>query len=231
MLGHRPDEFGLVPDADGFVTYKELLQAIHEEQEWRYVRRSHINEVLLGKDRPLFQSKDNAVRVLERRWRLDIDYPAQNLPKVLFAAVRARAHPVAMEKGLKSAEGRYLVLSPDKDMALRMGKRRDQKPVLLNISAAAAEKEGVLLFSFGGLFLGQEIPARFISGPPVSKEIREGLRERKTRKEKPVPRPHDFTAGTFSLDILRDPDSRRRKKAKKRKGWKEEAKKIRSGGQ
>ena len=30
ILGHGPDEFGLVPDKKGFVTYKELLQAIHE---------------------------------------------------------------------------------------------------------------------------------------------------------------------------------------------------------
>jgi len=48
MLGHRPDEFGLVPDSEGFIPYKELLQAIHEEEGWRYVRRSHINEVLFG---------------------------------------------------------------------------------------------------------------------------------------------------------------------------------------
>jgi putative RNA 2'-phosphotransferase len=30
VLGRRPDEFGLVPDADGFVRLKDLLKALHE---------------------------------------------------------------------------------------------------------------------------------------------------------------------------------------------------------
>ena len=55
ILGRRPDEFGIVPDRRGFVGLKELLQAFHEEEGWSYVRQSHINEVLLGKDRGLFE--------------------------------------------------------------------------------------------------------------------------------------------------------------------------------
>ena len=70
ILGHRPDEFGLLPDPSGYVPYKSLLQAIHEESGWGYVRRSHINEVLLGKDRPLFEALENRIRVLDRRWQL-----------------------------------------------------------------------------------------------------------------------------------------------------------------
>ena len=30
ILGNRPDEFGLVPDREGYVGMKEFLQAIHE---------------------------------------------------------------------------------------------------------------------------------------------------------------------------------------------------------
>ncbi len=52
VLGHRPDEFALVPDPEGFVSYKDLLQAINEEPGLGYVRQGHIHEVLFGKDRP-----------------------------------------------------------------------------------------------------------------------------------------------------------------------------------
>jgi putative RNA 2'-phosphotransferase len=229
ILGHSPDEFGLVPDGDGFVTYKELLQAIHEEPQWRYVRRSHINEVLLGKDRGLFQPEDNRIRVLERRWRMDMENPSTSLPKVLFTPVRKRAHPVVMEKGLKSIEGRHVVLSPDEDMALRIGMRRDKEPVLLEILASAAQREGALFFPFGNLFLSPQIPAKFVSGPPVAKETLERRGGMDIKKETVVSRPVDLTPGTFSLDITRDPDLRRRTKNKKRKGWKEEARKLRKG--
>jgi putative RNA 2'-phosphotransferase len=218
-----------VPDSDGFVTYKELLQAIHEEPNWRYVRRSHINEVLLGKDRPLFQPEENKIRVLNRQWHIDLDNPSISTPKVLFAPVRRKAHPVVMEKGLKPGRGKYVILSPNKDVASKIGRRKDQHPVLLEIMAGAAESEGVFFFPFGDLFLTPQIPSNFISGPPISKEVLESLRDRLERREKHAPRPVEFTAGSFLLDINRDPDVSRRGKGKKRKGWKEEARNIRRG--
>jgi len=37
ILAYRPDEFGLVPSEEGFVRYKDLLKALHEEDGWRTV--------------------------------------------------------------------------------------------------------------------------------------------------------------------------------------------------
>jgi putative RNA 2'-phosphotransferase len=227
ILGRRPDEFGLVPGKDGFVKYKELLQAIHEEPGWGYVRQSHINEVLLGKDRPLFQIEDNHIRALERKWQLELNEPVKVLPGILYTAVRKRAHPVAMEKGLTSTEGRYLVLSPNKSMALRIGRRRDPKPVLLEVMTGTVEKQRISFYAFGDLFVSLQIAARFISGPPVPKEDMERRGDAEVRKEKALPKQTDFAPGTFSLDISRDPDLHRRAKGKKRKGWKEDARRIR----
>jgi putative RNA 2'-phosphotransferase len=227
MLGHRPYEFGLVPDMDGFVSYKELLQAIHEEPGWHYVRQSNVNEVLLGKDRFLFQPEEKRIRVLDRQWQMDLDHPSDMLPKLLFTPTRKKAHPVVMEKGLKSAEGKHIVLSTDQDMILRIGKRRDQEPVLLEILASSAQSKGILFYAFGGLFLCTGIPAGFIAGPQVSKEILESLRAAAEAKKEARPKPADFTPGTFLLDPSRDTDLKRRAKGKKRKGWKEEARKVR----
>lgn len=229
ILGHRPDEFGLVPDSDGYVTYKELLQATHEEAGWHYVRKSHINEALSGKDRGLFQTDEKRIRVFDTRWQMNLEDAPQPVPKILFAPIRRKAHPVVMEKGLKSSEGRYQVLCADKDMALRIGKRRDQKPVLLEILASEAESKGVSFHVFGNLFLSPNIPAGFISGPPISREILESRKEAEAKKEPMKIKPVDFTPGTFPLDAARDPDLRRRAKGKKRRGWKEEARKIRRG--
>ncbi len=227
VLGHRPYEFGLVPDRNGFVGYKELLQAVNEESGWGYVRRSHINEVLLGKDRTLFESEDKCIRVVERRWRLGLETPSESPPKILFTPVRRKAHGAVMEKGLKAPEGRHLVLTHNRDMALRIGKRRDHEPVLLEISTQAAERARVLFYPFGDLFLSPQIPAGFISGPPVAREVLEARREVHEKGVKVKEKPHGFPAGAFPLDISRDPDPYRRAKGKKRKGWKEDARKIR----
>ena len=228
VLGHRPDEFGLVPDIDGFVPLKELLKAIHEEEGWSYVRQSHINEVLLGQDRHLFQCEGNRIRTMERQWTLDISRAVTSLPKILFTPVRAKAHAFVMDKGLRADGERYLVLSPDRAMALRIGKRRDQDPVIIEVIAAEARKKGAPFYQFGILFLSSQISTRFITGPLVSKKILE-----RTKKQIPVPltkppKPAvDFAPGTFSLDSRKDPDLARRTKGRKSKGWKEKARKHR----
>jgi len=238
VLGHRPDEFGLVPDREGFVAYKELLQALHEEEAWRYVRQSHINEILLGDERTLFQSENKRIRSTDPRWRLDLHHPVISLPKILFTAIRQKAHPVVMEKGLKGTGDRLLIgtgdrlliLSPVRDMALRIGRRRDQKPVVLEILAERAAEKGTVFYGFEDLLLSPEIPSRFIAGPPVPKDVLERIREKGPSPLKdPMARRPVLTPGTFILDPSRDPDPHRKAKGKKRKGWKEAARKIRRG--
>lgn len=224
ILGHRPYEFGLVPDKDGFVNYKELLWAIHEEDGWSYVRQGSINEVLLGKDRALFESDDKSIRALDRHWELNLNNPSPFLPKILFLPIRRRAHPVAMEKGLRPIAGRYHILSPDRDMAQRIGRRRDQSPVILEVMADKALKGGTAFYPFGDLFLASEIPSRYIAAPPVPKEV---VRLRDERPKKKEEKSGDFQAGTFVLDLERDMDRSRRFKGKKKRGWKEETRKYR----
>ena len=222
ILAHRPDEFGLVPDSVGFITMKELLRAIHEEPSWGYVREGHLREVLIGKDRAFFLHEGDRIRAAQIRWQLDLQTPSQNTPKILFIAIRRKAHVPVMEKGLFSE--RLLVLSPDRDMALRIGRRRDQKPILLEVKSGPAQQQGVSFYSFGDLYLAHEIPPEFISGPPVPEEIRE---PRPSKKEKPLPRPPIPSGGTFVLDIHRDPDLSRRRSGRKPRGWKEDSRKMR----
>lgn len=222
ILAHRPDEFGLVPDSMGLITLKELLRAIHEEPGWGYVREGHIHEVLIGKDRALFVWEEDRLGAVDRRWHLDLQAPSENTPKILFVAVRRKAHVHVMEKGLFS--DRPLVLSPDRDMALRIGRRRDQKPIMLEVMTGPAQQQGVSFYAFGDLYLAREIPAEFISGPPVPEEIRE---PQPPKKEKTVPQPSLLSGGTFVLDIQRDPDVSRRRTGRKPRGWKEDSRKMR----
>ncbi|HEX9911523.1 MAG TPA: RNA 2'-phosphotransferase [Desulfatiglandales bacterium] len=222
ILAHRPDEFGLVPDSIGFITMKELLRAIHEEPGWGYVREGHIREVLIGKDRALFAWEEERIRAVEKSWHLDLQTPSENSPKILFVAIRRKAHVHVMEKGLFS--DRPLVLSTDRDMALRIGRRRDQKPILLEVMTGPAQQQGVSFHAFGDLYLAKEIPAEFISGPPVPEEIRE---PKTPKKEKTVPQPSILSGGSFVLDVHRDPDLSRRRTGRKPRGWKENSRKMR----
>jgi putative RNA 2'-phosphotransferase len=227
MLGHRPYEFGLVPDTEGFVPCKELLKAINEEPGWGYVRQGNINEVLSGKERALFLSDGKRIKTADRHWGLDLGRPALSLPKILFFGIRRKAHPVVMEKGLRKIEGLYYALSPEREMAQRIGMRHDQRPVLLEIMAGVAQKEGGLFYSFGDLFLTPEISVGHIAGPPVPKDIKKAREEKPVKVRETLPA---FQAGTFAMDMKRDMDQSRRQAGRKKKGWKEEVRRVRRKG-
>ena len=232
MLGQRPDEFGLIPDEKGFVPIKELLKAIHEEKDFRYVRASHINEILIGKDRYLFESTDKLIRVKEKKWQLDLTNPARLVPKILYTGVKRKTCMFISDKGLKSAINSYIILSPSKEFSEKIGKRRDPKPVVLTILASDAQSMGHTFYQFGSLFLSPEIGPDFISGYPIQKEPdhekKKPVQTKRTSKTKPATK--NLTPGSFIMDVPKDPDIHRKLKGKKKKGWKEEARKLRRKG-
>lgn len=223
ILAHRPDEFGLVPDTEGFIGYKELLQAIHEEPGWGYVKLGDIREVLMGAGRSLFDFDENRIRAVEKRWQIDAGF-SESMPSILYIAVRKRAHPHVMEKGIGS--DRNLVLSADPEFAMRIGRRRDPKPVLLEVQTSAARQKNISFAIFGALYLTKEVPADCISGPPVE-EAPVPRKTEKPKEEKPVAKKADFMPGSFLLDFQRDPAPHRGLKGKKGKSWKEDARKVR----
>ncbi|MGD8389671.1 MAG: hypothetical protein PVG49_21165 [Desulfobacteraceae bacterium] len=230
MLGHRPDEFGLVPDSDGFVPVKRLLQAIREEPGWRHVGEGLLREVLPSEHRGLFDAEENRIRAVERRFHLDLDAPVQPPPGLLYTPVRKRAHFHALEKGLGPHPHGFHVLTPDPDMAQRIGHRSDPSPVLLEVRIPERGDGALPLYPFGDLFLAAEVPAKDIVGPPLGKDDLKDFESRRERptKEKPSPGKSRFDAGTFVLDSSRDPDrSRKERKGRKRRTWKEDARKNR----
>lgn len=170
ILGRRPDEFGLVTDTEGFVKIKELLKAITEEEGWKFVRRSHLDEVRYSLPDPPFEISGKRIRA-KRRDQLARPRPVSKLPKLLFTSVRKRAYRSVLDKGIFPTGYYQVVLSPDPDLAERMGKRTDQDPVMLSVHVQKSIESGVRFFQTGeSLFIAESIPAGCFTGPPLPKE-------------------------------------------------------------
>ena len=220
VLGRRPDEFGLVPEAEGWVKLKDLLKAINEEDGWRHVRRSHIDEIVLTQPAPEIEINDNRVRARFRE-HLPVPQPVDGPPKLLYTCIRRRAYFVVLEKGIVAVEGEKVVLAAASDLALRIGRRRDPHPVLLTVNVEQALTHGIALHRFGELlYLADAIPSGCFTGPPLPKE--------KPAAAKPAVEPDRASrheAGTFVLEPSRfDPDSRKKDPARKHReqDWKKE---------
>ncbi len=210
VLGRNPDEFGLVPDKDGYVKIKELLKALNEEEGWRFVRKAHINEILITLPDPLIETKDNLIRALNRE-NLPETAPAEDLPKLLYTCIRRKAQPYVMENGISPMGRGHVILSSDSDLAERMGKRIDASPVLLTVNVEDSIKKGTMILQFGKtLNLAKLIPARCFTGPPLPKEMPEpkkkGLEKEADSRKNP---------GSFLMDLH---DEKPYQKKTKRKG-------------
>jgi len=223
ILGRRPDEFGLVPDTDGFVKIKELLKAVCEEDGWRYVRRSHIDEILLTLPDPPIDISDNLIRAKSSE-HLSQRTPSANPPKLLYTCIRRKAYPFIMDKGIFPIGRRHVILSPKKEMAEKMGKRIDQTPVLLTVHSQKSLDKSVVFFHAGdSLYLADSIPAGCFTGPPLPKEKPEPKKET-SKEERPKSLP-----GTFLMDLTDEKDRNKRSKhERKRKeiAWKKDRKKF-----
>lgn len=171
VLGRRPDEFGLLPDAQGYVKIKELLKALAEEDGWGYVRRAHLQEVLLTCSRPDIEIDNERIRAATRD-RLPTMAPASNPPKILYTCIRRRAYPRVHAKGIHPVDGSPVVLASQPELALRMGRRIDPEPVLLTVNTAQGEAAGSVYRQFGErLFAAEFLAAGTFSGPPLPKEM------------------------------------------------------------
>jgi putative RNA 2'-phosphotransferase len=169
VLGRRPDEFGIVPDAGGYVRIRELLQALHEEPGWRHVRQSHLNEALMVPDNPVIEIEGSRIRAVETSL-LPIAAQPEDLPKLLYMAIRPRAYPAALDKGLSANPARHLILAVDTNMAVRMGRRLDNNPTLLKVQVSESLKNGTCFQKYGHLlFLADTIYPGTFCGPPLPK--------------------------------------------------------------
>ncbi len=200
ILSRRPDEFGLVADTDGFFKIKDLIKALNEEQGFKYVRRSHLDEILITLPDPPFEIADKLIRS-KIRDRLPPRSVAAEPPKLLYTCVRQKAYPHVSNKGIRPTGFSHIVLSSDIDMAKRIGKRFDREPVVLHVNVQQSEIRGVVFIRTGDvLYLADYIPEGCFSGPALSKVL---------PKEKPFPKqtkkanaqPDPTTAGTFFIEM------------------------------
>ena len=173
LLAYRPDEFGLFPNEEGFVSVDSIKQGLSEEEEWKFVKKSDIVEAIRSDPEGKFEIKDGKVRSIEVfSGFLKIPYELTLPPKILYCGIKKKAYPFVREKGLIAPKETYIPLTPSRDLALRIAKRRDPKPLILEIQAHEASRKGVRFFQVAPLmFLAKEIPPSYILGPPVEKVL------------------------------------------------------------
>ncbi len=232
VLGVAPAEFGLVPDQEGWVPVKELIKALHEEEGWRGVRESMLKDAAI-------RLAPGELEMVERRMRCRTRKPPRPRPGVeppphLYIGLRRRAWPALKNRGLEANQAGPVVLSPDKDFALRLGRRRDPEPVLVTVQAHQAMDEGVVFSLLGEqLYLADWIPPACLMGPPLparppaKKPAKPAPSAPSAPHAPPGPPPPEAMPGSFLVQAEDVEKPYKRKGIEKRVKWKDERRKGR----
>jgi putative RNA 2'-phosphotransferase len=147
-------------------------------------------------------------------------------PRFLFHGARRQAYEAILEQGLRPGGRGHVVLASTEEMALRIGSRRDAKPVLLTVDAARAHEAGHQFLRCGELlYLVRELPAPFITGPPLEQVHPPAKAPRKSPAV--FDREVWQTPGSFLLDPSRVPDPGRATRGKKDIDWKRQLRRER----
>lgn len=224
ILGREPDEFGLLPDSDGYVTIKALMKALAEEPGWRHIRSNQLREVIYADRSPVIQIDGNRIRAVDRS-NLQAPQIVETPPKLLYYPVRRRAYPGILDRGLRlNASLERIILVEDKGMADRLGRRIDSSPVILTVNTDIARGLGVGVWRYGRrLYLLDGLPNGCFNGPPLPKQVPEA-RTRKPAEAQEAPK----TPGSYLMDLAteRQPANRpaQRKSRVRKNEWKRERK-------
>jgi putative RNA 2'-phosphotransferase len=228
-LGIRPDEFGLVCDEQGWFEMGAVERAINEQEDAPRIRRGAILEAvtILGPAGANIEIDGEQKKVRAKAPEFSHpSSPATDLPVLLYTATREKTWPVIFEKGIFPAGFPQVILSPEKEMAVRLG-RRIAPFVLLTVNTDQALEQGASFYSRGPLlFVTGFVPATCVLGPPLPKE-----KPQAKKAKKPEPAAAPPTWGSFSPDPATLPGAPQKPpKGRQKRGWKEEARKQRRKG-
>lgn len=163
-LRHNPAEFGLAPDADGWVAIDDLLAALHRHPRWQYVSRADLHAVIDTAEKPRYQIDGDNIRARHgHSLTQKVTYPTVTPPNVLYHGTTDRALPLILESGLKPMRRQYVHYAMEVAMALDVGDRHQGTPVLLKVDARAAHQDGIAFYNpSAAIWLSDALPPRYL---------------------------------------------------------------------
>jgi len=164
-LRHEPWLYELELDDDGWVPIEDLLVALRAESpDWASLRESDIAAMIARSDKKRHELLGGKVRALyghsvpnklSRRPALP--------PAILFHGTSPEAAQRIEVDGLRPMGRQYVHLSADRATAEKVGHRKAQSPVLLQVHAGRANEEGVIFYRANEVtWLSDFVPAAFI---------------------------------------------------------------------
>jgi len=160
LLRHNPQDLEM--DDEGFVELSQLLSKIR--RHFPTVDKKLLTEIVEQSERKRFEIVDNKIRALYGH-TIDVHVRLEEDTQIahLYHGTTPEAAEQILRKGLQPMKRRWVHLSPTKEIAYEVGKRRADSPVILIVDAAEARNHGLRFFkATDKVYVCNQVPAKYI---------------------------------------------------------------------
>ena len=162
LLRHRPADYPLNFNKQGFVSWDELIEIV--QRRFPGVTEQEVRSMVEESEKKRFELKEGKARATYgHSFAVDLGLQSVEPPASLYHGTARDLAQTILRDGLKPRGRQYVHLSPSVDDAIAVGKRRDPSPAVLMIRSQDAHASGIPFYRAGPLFLAKEIPPKFLS--------------------------------------------------------------------
>ncbi|MEJ2568450.1 MAG: RNA 2'-phosphotransferase [candidate division WOR-3 bacterium] len=161
VLRHHPEQYNLELDEEGFVSLDDLMNALkNTRHSWAEVE--DVEKIISEGERRRFEIKRGKIRALYGH-SVRVKIEGSFCPKgTLYHGTSPEKLSEILSEGLSPMERQFVHLSKDKETAFKVGERHHPNPIILEIDAEEAFKNGVEFFDKDVVILSNKIPPEFI---------------------------------------------------------------------
>ena len=145
-LRHKPERYGLTLDAEGWVELADLAAALARAAgEWRDLSAEELRALVAEPGKQRYQIAGDRIRALYGHSTSEKIAKAEAVPPDrLYHGTTPEALTAIRRAGLKPMRRQYVHLSPDRETAETVARRRSDDPVILTVLAKEAHADGAL---------------------------------------------------------------------------------------
>ncbi|UYZ85574.1 RNA 2'-phosphotransferase [Entomomonas sp. E2T0] len=165
ILRHKPEEYNLTLDNQGWVIIHDLLESLAKDQQ--PITRQQLNYLVENNDKKRFTISDDGLRIRAAQGhstkKVTIEYVPQQPPNTLFHGTATRFLDTIKQQGLLAGSRQYVHLSTDTETAHSVAIRHGQ-PVILKINSAEMYQQGYHFYlADNGVWLTEHVPVTYIN--------------------------------------------------------------------
>lgn len=167
ILRHNPEKYNIKLDKKGYASLEDILEVLNDRFKNQDISIDTLKTMIEKSEKKRYEIKNDKIRAYYgHSFKKKIEFPElkeNEYPKELYHGTTPNAFKKIKNEGIKKKGRQYVHLSEDIKTAIKVGKRRSKRPIVLKIDIDKAKKMGTRLSKSGDMYLANFIPSQSIS--------------------------------------------------------------------